>query len=194
MEKKKKKKKKKKTSHPFPLPHSSKGRNIILTWLTLLKLYQFLLTFTTLWANSADDKMVVYSYFSEETGFDILCKLSPMETICMDLCYGPVNPMGSCRARPVWNVEYCFLRKTRKKNQNFVSSKFYPECLALMRSREREEKQIVLSGYNSSMCIHFGIGKGIVREDSIKSVEFTVTLLLWKLPDYCCGLIDINGI
>ena len=26
----------------------------------------------------------IYSYFSQKTGFDILCKLSPMETICME--------------------------------------------------------------------------------------------------------------
>ena len=42
-------------------------------WLTL--------TFTTLWADSADDKLMTFSYFSQKTGFDIAYKLSPMETI-----------------------------------------------------------------------------------------------------------------
>ena len=37
------------------------------------------LTLTTLWANSADDKMMFFfSYFSMKTGFDISCKLSPL--------------------------------------------------------------------------------------------------------------------
>ena len=35
-------------------------------------------------ANSADNKLVIFfSYLPQETGFDISCKLSPMETICM---------------------------------------------------------------------------------------------------------------
>ena len=32
------------------------------------------LTFTTLWANSADNSWQYFSYFSQKTGFDILCK------------------------------------------------------------------------------------------------------------------------
>ena len=96
---------------------------------------------------SADDNLKYFSYFSQETGFDISCKLSLMETICIKCqilfsgknkknfinlssaelaqrvvkvkapdgrdikiayClfvlrfYGPVNPMGSCRARSVY--------------------------------------------------------------------------------------------
>ena len=42
----------------------------------------YLKQIATLWANSADDKLV-FSYFSQKTGFDISCKLSPQETICM---------------------------------------------------------------------------------------------------------------
>ena len=38
------------------------------------------LTFTTLLAISADDKLLIFSYFSKKTRFDILCK---MKTICM---------------------------------------------------------------------------------------------------------------
>ena len=42
------------------------------------------LTFTIFWANSADDKLVIFfSYFSQKTAFVISCKLFPMETICM---------------------------------------------------------------------------------------------------------------
>ena len=39
-----------------------------------------------LWANSADNKLgdtFLISYFSQKKGFYILCKLPPLETICM---------------------------------------------------------------------------------------------------------------
>ena len=37
-----------------------------------------------LWVKfSADDILKYFSYFSQKTGFDISCKLSPKETICM---------------------------------------------------------------------------------------------------------------
>ena len=40
--------------------------------------------YTTPLANSAEDKsMIFFYYFSQQTGFDIACKLSPLETICM---------------------------------------------------------------------------------------------------------------
>ena len=39
-----------------------------------------------LWVKfSADDILKYFSYFSQKTGFDILCTLSPMQTICMTL-------------------------------------------------------------------------------------------------------------
>ena len=41
------------------------------------------LTFIILWAHSADDKLMDFSYFSQKTGSDLSCKLSPLETICM---------------------------------------------------------------------------------------------------------------
>ena len=44
-------------------------------------------TFTTLWANSADDKLVIIfqkTYFSQKTESDISYKLFPVETICME--------------------------------------------------------------------------------------------------------------
>ena len=40
------------------------------------------LTFTTLWANSADDKLIT---FSKKTEFVISCKLSSLEIICMKM-------------------------------------------------------------------------------------------------------------
>ena len=44
----------------------------------------FTLTFITLWANSADDEFIIFfSYFPQKQGFDISCKLSPLETICI---------------------------------------------------------------------------------------------------------------
>ena len=42
-----------------------------------------IVTFTTLWANSAIDKLMIFLFSFQKTGFDISCKLSPMETICM---------------------------------------------------------------------------------------------------------------
>ena len=40
-----------------------------------------MLTFNILWANSADDKlMICFLYFSQNIGFDLSCKSS---TICM---------------------------------------------------------------------------------------------------------------
>ena len=37
-----------------------------------------------LWVKfSADNILKYFSHFSQEARFDILCKLSPMETICM---------------------------------------------------------------------------------------------------------------
>ena len=41
------------------------------------------LTITTLWANSADDKLMGKKNHFSWTGFDISCKLSPLETICL---------------------------------------------------------------------------------------------------------------
>ena len=36
----------------------------------------------SLLAHSADDKLIVFLFF-QKTGFDISCKVSPLETICM---------------------------------------------------------------------------------------------------------------
>ena len=48
-----------------------------------LKKYQYLI-FTSLWANSADDKlMLFFFYFSQKTGFDISCKLCQWSRIIL---------------------------------------------------------------------------------------------------------------
>ena len=41
------------------------------------------LSFTTLWANSGDNKLMTFFLVFQKTGFEISCKLSPLETICM---------------------------------------------------------------------------------------------------------------
>ena len=48
------------------------------------------LTLSTLWANSADNKLIsetkyffLFLFFLQKTGFDTSCKLSPKETICI---------------------------------------------------------------------------------------------------------------
>ena len=48
----------------------------------------------------------IFFHFSQETGFDISCKLSPL----------------------AWNVKFCFLGKIRKIFQYVACWKFYPEC------------------------------------------------------------------
>ena len=40
------------------------------------------LTFTTVWANSADDKLIVFfSSFSQKMGFDISCSISTADNL-----------------------------------------------------------------------------------------------------------------
>ena len=41
------------------------------------------ITFTTLWANSADINLIYFLFFSQKTGFDIFMQLAPLETIYM---------------------------------------------------------------------------------------------------------------
>ena len=58
---------------------------ILIELLSLTQMYSPL-TFTTLWANSAVDKLTIhvfFFYFSQKTGSNISCKLSHIETICM---------------------------------------------------------------------------------------------------------------
>ena len=68
------------------------------------------LTFTTLWANSADNKLMVFffSYFSQTMGSEISCKLSPLKTIWI-------------------KMSNLFFGEKKKKFQYVVYWKFYPE-------------------------------------------------------------------
>ena len=48
------------------------------------EMFQLALTFTTLWANSADNNLIFFYFFLfQKTGFDISCKLSPQQINCM---------------------------------------------------------------------------------------------------------------
>ena len=57
--------------------------SLVKQWQKVLQVYLDSLTFTTVKANSADNTFLI---FSQKTGFDSLCKLSPieMETICLN--------------------------------------------------------------------------------------------------------------
>ena len=83
------------------------------------------LTFTTLWANLAHDKLLIYFLFfqKKKTGCNISCKLSPMETICMNshiLFYGKnkKNTSKILWRQFAWTVASCFMGKIRKILQN----------------------------------------------------------------------------
>ena len=93
-------------------------------------------------ANSADDKLMIFSYFTQKTGFDISCKFSPMETTCMkcqNLFFGK-------------NKKICCLLKTlpRELSNNTQSSSF-THCLqqqTLIRPKG-------LSAWSGSLFRHF---------------------------------------
>ena len=60
------------------------GHNCEIGMLFFYMLFWFSLNFTTFWANSADNILIIFLfYFSKKIVFDILCKLYPLETICM---------------------------------------------------------------------------------------------------------------
>ena len=40
-------------------------------------------TFPTLWCTTAENNLMMFFLFSQKMGFDMSCKLSPKETICM---------------------------------------------------------------------------------------------------------------
>ena len=69
------------------------------------------LTFATLLANSADDNFI----FAQKTGFDIACKLSPLETICM-----------KCQILFSW--------KNKKNMSIFCLLKLLPRMLSIKRT------------------------------------------------------------
>ena len=73
------------------------------------------LTFATLLANSVDDKLVIFFIFAQETGFDIACKLSPLEAICM-------------------KCQILFSGKNKKNMSIFCLLKILPRMLSVKRT------------------------------------------------------------
>ena len=72
-------------------------------------------TFTTVLANSADNKLkYFFSYFSQKTGFDISCKLSLLETVCM-----------KCQTL------FPGKKKKKKKNSSMLSAKNFIQSAKL---------------------------------------------------------------
>ena len=49
---------------------------------------------STLVIFSADDILKYFSYFSQKKGFDISCKLSPNETICLKILFSGTNTIN----------------------------------------------------------------------------------------------------
>ena len=74
----------------------------------MIQLETFCLIVTTLWANSADDKLMIFFPENRICHFMQIVSLSPMEMIA-------------------WIVKICFLRKKRKIFQYVICLKFYPE-------------------------------------------------------------------
>ena len=72
------------------------------------------ISFITHWANSADDKLMLFSYFCQKIDFDIPCKLSPKET----------NNLHDM-------LKAILSEKFRKILTNVVCWNFYPACLAI---------------------------------------------------------------
>ena len=96
----------------FSLTRSRRLNCILFSHHDLL-LKMFLLTYVpTFWANSADNKLIFFFLFAQKIGFDILCKLSPEETICI-------------------KHQSLFSGKIRIVLQNVICWKFYPVCFAL---------------------------------------------------------------
>ena len=63
----------------------------------------------SLLAISADAKLMILFLFSQKTGFDISCKLSPLETICMK----------------------CQILFSGKNKNNMLSADFLPRMLSI---------------------------------------------------------------
>ena len=72
------------------------------------------LTLTTQWADSADDKLVIFFLFFLENRSDTSCKLSPKETICMK-CQIPFSRKNKK------NISKCHLLKFLPSMQSVKS-------------------------------------------------------------------------
>ena len=85
------------------------------------------LTFTTLLANSADDKWMIFSYFSLKPRFDISCKLSSQHEI------SPANRIGNFMQIVIcMKCQILFSRKNLRKIFRYVVCwNVYPERLKI---------------------------------------------------------------
>ena len=71
------------------------------------------ITFTTVWSNSANDKLVIFFYFFPRK----------QDSICKANCL--------LWRQFAWNIKSRFLGKIRKIFKYVIYWKFYPECKAL---------------------------------------------------------------
>ena len=80
--------------------------------------------YLALWVKfSADVKLKYFFLFSHKTGFDISCKLSPMETIGMKCLSCKLSPMETIGMK----CQILFSRKI-KKNISVSSAELAREC------------------------------------------------------------------
>ena len=73
---------------------------------------------------SADDILKYFPYFYQKTGFDISCKLSPMETICRQ-CQSLTSGKNKKNAISMSSVELA-KRVVKFKNNNSAKSSAVP--------------------------------------------------------------------
>ena len=74
------------------------------------------------WANSADNKLMIFFIFSQKIGFDISGKLSPRETICM-----------KCQSLFSWEKSEKYFKK--------LSAEIFTNNAVLMELEKKPKKQ-----------------------------------------------------
>ena len=134
------------------------------------------LTFTTLLANSADDKLVIFFLLIyQKTDFDISCKLSPLETICM-------------------KYQNLFSGKNKKNISNCRLLKIYSECKALIVKLCRSKKSLFHGNWTKKCPKNHSKGQFHtkvpskyqvpfmkVRRRVFLNMQYTVKLEYWQL-------------
>ena len=94
-----------------------------------------------LWVKfSADDILKYFSYFSQKTGFDISCKLSLKETICMkcQILFSGKNKKNNIilssaeNAQRVLKVKQCWKRQKIPNHHHGISALFFGLFLVLL--------------------------------------------------------------
>ena len=86
-----------------------------------------------------------FSYFSQKTGSDISCKLSPLETICMKcriLFYRKKKRKKIFHNVVCWNVYQNAMRSNKKRLLGFCLMTHQPFWVILSCVGEKEEKKI----------------------------------------------------